>query len=86
MAKKGRGHAIFLTALVLYAGANGTTINKTASTNIALNNKPLTTQTTPVDKQKQERKQPREIMFLFEEQNLIEQKLQEVPKIKKKKR
>lgn len=81
-----RGRAVFLTALVIYAGANGVTLNKTTSTNIAINNKPLTTQTTPVDKQKQERKQPREIMFLFEEQNLVEQKLQETPKIKKKKR
>ena len=42
-----RTRAVFLTALVLYAGVNGTTINKTQSANIANNNKPLTTQTTP---------------------------------------
>lgn len=85
MARRGKGKALFLTALVLYAGANGTTLNKTASNNIAINNKPLTTQTTPVNKEKQERQQPKEIMFLFEEQYLVPE-LQETPKIKKKKR
>ena len=80
-----RTRAVFLTALVLYAGSNGATLNKTASTNIAINNKPLTTQTTPVKKEKQERQQPKEIMFLFEEQYLVPE-LQETPKIKKKKR
>ena len=85
MARRGKGKALFLTALVLYAGANGTTLNKTASNNIVVNNKPLTTQTTPVNKEKQERQQPKEIMFLFEEQYLIPE-LQETPKIKKKKK
>lgn len=80
-----RTRAVFLTALVLYAGANGTTINKTQSANIAINNRPLTTQTTPVKKEKQEKQQPKEIMFLFEDQYLVPE-LQETPKIKKKKR
>ena len=77
-----RTKAVFLTALVLYAGANGTTINKIQSANIANNNKPLTTQTTP---EKKERQQPKEIMYLFEEQYLVPE-LQETPKIKKKKK
>ena len=80
-----RTRAVFLTALVLYAGVNGTTINKTQSANIANNNKPLTTQTTPEKKEKQERQQPKEIMYLFEEQYLVPE-LQETPKIKKKKK
>ena len=82
MAKRGKGKAVFLTALVLYAGTQGATLNKTASANIALTNKPVTA---PVQKEKQERKQPQEIMFLFEDQYLIPE-LQETPKIKKKKR
>ena len=82
MSKKGKGKALFLTALVLYAGVNGTTINRTASNEIALNNKPLTKTTSPVQEKK---KQPQEIMFLFEDQYLIPE-LQETPKIKKKKR
>ena len=77
-----RTKAVFLTALVLYAGANGTTINKIQSANIANNNKPLTTQTTP---EKKERQQPKEIMYLFEDQYLVPE-LQETPKIKKKKK
>ena len=85
MARRGKGKALFLTALVLYAGANGTTLNKTASNNIAVNNKPLTAVTNPVKKENQERKQPKEIMFLFEDQYLIPE-LQETPKIKNKKR
>ena len=85
MARRGKGKALFLTALVLYAGSNGTTLNKTASNNIAVNNKPLTAVTNPVKKENQERKQPKEIMFLFEDQYLIPE-LQETPKIKKKKR
>ena len=80
-----RTKAVFLTALVLYAGANGTTINKTQSANIAINNKTLTTQPTPVNKEKQERQQPKEIMYLFEDQYLVPE-LQETPKIKKKKK
>ena len=77
-----RTRAVFLTALVLYAGVNGTTINKIQSANIANNNKPLTTQTTP---EKKERQQPKEIMYLFEDQYLVPE-LQETPKIKKKKK
>ena len=77
-----RTRAVFLTALVLYAGVNGTTINKAQSANIANNNKPLTTQTTP---EKKERQQPKEIMYLFEDQYLVPE-LQETPKIKKKKK
>ena len=77
-----RTKAVFLTALVLYAGANGTTINKIQSANIANNNKPLTTQTTP---EKQERQQPKEIMYLFEDKYLVPE-IQETKKIKKKKK
>lgn len=77
-----RGKAIFLTALVLYASSNSITLNKNESLNIALNNKPVTNTT----QEQQERKQPREVMYLFEEQNIIPHKLQETPKIKKKKK
>lgn len=81
MAKKGKAKAVFLTTLVLYAGMQGTTLNKSASTNIALTNKPLTA-TNSVQKEK---RQPQEIMFLFEDQYLVPE-LQEAPKIKKKKK
>jgi tRNA U34 5-carboxymethylaminomethyl modifying GTPase MnmE/TrmE len=57
-------------------------ISGNESLNIALNNKPVTNTT----QEQQERKQPREVMYLFEEQNIIPHKLQETPKIKKKKR
>ena len=85
MMKKTR--AVFLTALVIYAGANTTVINKTAAQNIALTQRPLFDQITPVKKEPEKPKIPEEEMFLFEHQlNPYEHYLQETPKIKKKKR
>lgn len=79
---KRRTKAIFLTALVLYASGQTTVVNKDKSNEIILKNS-ISTQT-PIE-EKDNYKQKQEIMFLFEhQQNPIEQRLQETPKIKKK--
>ncbi len=83
MNKKRR--AVFLTALVLYAG-NTVALNKPQSMNIALTNKPLTATTTPVKQEEQKRRIPNEVMYIFEDEIFQTQNLQETPKIKKKKR
>ena len=86
---KKRARAVFLTALVLYATGNTTTVNKEKSAEIiTLNNKVknptnITLFTNPLENEEFER--PEEIMFLFDyQQNQLETKLQESPKIKKK--
>ena len=78
---KRKTKAIFLTALVIYASGNTTTINKNKSNDISLKS----TLKVQSEYNKDENERPQEIMFLFEHQQTpIVQKIQESSKIKKK--